>query len=147
MAKFVYNFNTILSVKEKFEDQKRLEYGQAVTKLELEKEKKRQLVEKKDANVALFKKVLQENIEPNEISNINHYTELLKRNIIEQCKEIMRAEQFVELKRKELSEAMKERKKYEKLKEKRYEEYLIEEKKEEQKIIDSLISYKHSKAR
>ncbi|MCL2874013.1 MAG: flagellar export protein FliJ [Defluviitaleaceae bacterium] len=144
MAKFVYSLNTILNVKEKFEDQKRLEYGQAVSQLEKEKEKKKALVSKKDANILLFKKTLIENIEPNEISNINHYTELLKRNIIAQEAVITKAAAFVEQKRVELADAMKERKKYEKLKEKRYEEYLIEEKKEEQKIIDGVVSYKHS---
>ena len=144
MAKFVYSLNSVLGIKEKLEDQKRLEYGQAVSKLEEEKEKKRVLLSKKAANISLFKKKLKEHIAPNEIRNINHYTELLKRNITEQDSIIAKATEFMEQKRAELADAMKERKKYEKLKEKRFEEYLIEEKKEEQRIIDGVVSYKHS---
>jgi flagellar FliJ protein len=144
MAKFVYSLKSVLNVKEKFEDQKKLEYGQAVRKLEDEREKKKILLSKKEANISLFRKKLDIKISPDEIKTINHYTELLKKNIIAQEVAIEKATAFMEKKRAELSDAMKERKKYEKIKEKRYEEYLIEEKKEEQKFIDGIVSYKHS---
>ena len=145
MAKFVFRLQSYLGVKEQLEEQKKNEYGNAIRRLEEEKEKLRMLEFELQENVTLFKKALSTSIAPVEIRRYNNRIEYLKVVIVEQKGRVQAAEQFVEEKRLELVEAMKERKALETVKERSYEEYLKEEQRAEQAVVDGIVSYQYAK--
>ncbi len=147
MAKFVFNLNGLLNIKEKFEDQKKMEYGKAVSNLEYKKQLKEELVEMRNHYINLFRESLQAKIEPDEIVSFNDYIELIKRQIKNQQLVIDDAARNVRRTQAELAEAMKDRKIYETLKENKYAAYLKSEQLAEQKFIDQIVSYKHKKVK
>ncbi len=145
MAKFAFRLQSYLNLKEKLEEQKKLEYGKALAKLEEERKLKVSMENEKEETIASFKKGVSGAINSMEIQSFNNHIELLKRQIKQQEKVIAAAEKFVDTKRQELVEAVKNRKMLEKLKEKAKDEYIIEEKLGEQKIVDEVTSYRYSK--
>ena len=147
MAKFVFRLQSYLGVKEQLEEQKKNEYGEALRRVEVEKQKKRKLEQELSENVDSFKSALESAkapIDPREIRRYNNRIELLKVWIIEQEERIKKAERFAEEKRLELVEAMKERKALETVKDRNYEEYLEEEKRAEQTVVDGIVSYQYA---
>ena len=146
MAKFIFNMQGLLNIKEKLEEQSKTEYGKALSRLEQEKNILLNLENKKQENILSFKESINSGVKPNYIDNINKYINFIKEQIEEQIKNINKAEEIVEEKRLALLEAMKQRKVLEALKEKEKENYFKEELKKEQKIIDEIVSYKYNKA-
>ena len=146
MAKFNFRFASNLRVKERLEEQKKLEYGKALAALENEKQKKRILLTERENTINSFRESVQKDITPYDLQMHNNYLGVLKERIIKQDAAIKRAEEFAEKKRLELVEAMKERKIMEKLKEKDFEEFKIAEQLKEQKIQDEIVSYRYSRA-
>lgn len=146
MAKFIFNMQGLLNIKEKLEEQSKTEYGKALSRLEQEKTILLNLENKKQENILSFKESINKGVKPNYIDNINKYISLIDNKIEEQTKNIDKAKEIVEEKRLALLEAMKERKVLEALKEKEKENYFKEELKKEQKIIDEIVSYKYNKA-
>ena len=144
MAKFNFRLDSYLNVKEKVEAQKKNEYGQALARLETERQKLRELVEQQEEQILNFRKSLETSIRPIEIKRYNNRIEIIKIWIAEQEQRIFAAEDYAEKKRLELVEAMKERKMLDTVREKSYEEYVIEEQRAEQRTIDELVSYKAS---
>lgn len=144
MSKFVFRFESFLSVKEKIEDQKKLAYGKALKQLELEKKKKQQMLEERENAIRSFKEKIGMRISPSEFQMYNNFLAYRKESIAKQEKVIKAAEIKAENKRLELVEAMKERKTLERLKERDHEEYIIQSKKDEDKITDEVVSYKYS---
>jgi flagellar FliJ protein len=144
MARFSFRLQPLLKVKEQIEEQKEIEYGQALRKLEEEKQKLKMLHMKREENIRDFRESLHTGIRPPDIRRYNDTLEMLKRRIIDQEKRIEAAEAFVEKKRLELVEAMKERKMLDTVKEKRFEEYILDEKLAEQKQVDERVSYQYS---
>lgn len=146
MARFNFRLQQYLGVKEKIEDQKEIEYGQALKKLEEEKQKMLRLLAQRDEQIKTFQESLKTVIKPSEIRRYNNIIERLKTQIKEQAQRIESAEAFVEKKRLELVEAMKERKMLETIREQRFEEYTRAELLAEQKTVDELVSYKYQEA-
>ncbi len=146
MAKFIFNMQGLLNIKEKLEEQSKTEYGKALSRLEQEKNILLNLENKKQENILSFKESINSGVKPNYIDNINKYINFIDKKIEEQIKNINKAEEIVEEKRLALLEAMKQRKVLEALKEKEKENYFKEELKKEQKIIDEIVSYKYNKA-
>lgn len=144
MAGFKFRLQSYLSVKEKIEDQKKLEYGKALNKLEEEREIKRQLVNKKMVLIETFKNRVSKNFVLNSVQNYNDYIDYLKKKIRDQDILIDIAEKEAENKRQELVEAMKQRKMLDILKENDNIEYLKEQQKAEQKIVDEIVSYQYN---
>ena len=144
MARFVFRLQSYLSVKEQLEEQKKNEYGQAMKRLEEERQRKRKLENELEDNILRFKKTLFTSIIPTEISRYNNRIEILKVWIIEQEERIKAAEHYVEEKRLELVEAMKERKALDTVKERNYEEFLKEEQRVEQTVVDGIVSYQYA---
>jgi len=142
MAKFKFKLQGLLNIKQKIEDQKRQEYGLAVAGLELEKQKKQDLLDKREESIVEFRKRINEIVNSQSHSSYNNYIEFLKGEVLRQEKVILEAEKKVEKKRQELVEAMKERKTMEKLSERQYEEFLLEQKLAEQRIVDEIVSYR-----
>ena len=146
MAKFIFRFASNLRVKERIEELKKLEYGKAITQLELEKQKKQAMIIERENTIESFRESVSAGITPHELQNHNNYLGVLKDRIIRQTAVIKKAEEYVEEKRLELVEAMKERKIMEKLKEKDRELFIKEEQLKEQKIQDEIVSYRYSRA-
>jgi flagellar FliJ protein len=144
MARFNFRLQQFLNVKEQIEDQKEIEYGQAIRRLEEEKEKKRRLEQKKENEINAFRKSLQDMIKPPDLRRYNNTIEHIKKKIVEQEKRIEAAQIYAEQKRLELVEAMKERKAMDKVKENAFEAYTRDEMLAEQKQIDELVSYKYT---
>lgn len=144
MAKFNYRLQSTLDLKGKLEEQKKIEFGQAIARLEAEKQKKIDLENQKSDNINLFRESIAQGIRPDDLKQYNTYIDVLKIRIKGQDRAIQLAEKAVEKKRLELVEAVQERKKLEKLRERAYEEYVIEEKIAEQKIVDEVVSYRYN---
>lgn len=144
MAGFVFRLESYLGVKEKIEEQKKLEYGESLAKLEEDRRVKVKLMREKDDNVLSFKNSILKAIRPNELSNYNKYIDYVKVKIKEQDEIIKKSENEAEIKRLELVEAMKERKMLENLKEKDKEKYMQEALRKEQKITDEIVSYQYN---
>lgn len=144
MAKFSFRLQSFLNLKEKLEDQKKLDYGRALSQLEQEKQKKIQMETEKDENILFFRENIQQKINPSTIQGYNDYIELMKKKIVAQQKVIIKAENMAEKKRIALIEAMKERKTLDALKDKAHIEYVQSEKIAEQKIVDEIVSYQYN---
>jgi flagellar FliJ protein len=150
MARFIFRLQSVLDLREKLEDQKELEYAQALRQVEEERAKERALQKQKaDCLGNLAARLGGEGeaspIDPHEVARYNDFIDVLKERITAQQKAVHAAEQFAEVKRKELVEAMRARKTIEKLRENALEEYTEEEKRGEQKQVDEVVSYKYSK--
>ena len=144
MAKFVFRLQQHLSIKEKIESQRKIEYGSALAALAEEQSKEAALeTEKADKTAELSVKV-REQIEPDLFEIYNSYIELLKKRIIGQREKVLEAEMFAEEKRLVLVEAMKEKKALQRLKEKDFEVFKEEEKRIEQSSVDEIVSYRYN---
>nr|WP_317358336.1 flagellar export protein FliJ [uncultured Tyzzerella sp.] len=146
MAKFIFNMQGLLNIKEKLEEQCKTEYGKALNKLEEEKNILLNLENKKQQNVLSFKESINNSVKPSYIDSINKYISFIDKKIEQQMLNINKAKELVEEKRLALLDAMKDKKALETLKEKAKEAYFKEELQKEQKIIDEIVSYKYNKA-
>ena len=144
LAKFVYRLQGTLNLKAKLEEQKKMEYGQAITKLDTEKNHKIVLENEKYNNISAIRRNIENGISPQYIQSHNNYIRVLKNKISMQEKVILAAESNVEKKRLQLVDAMQERKKLEKLREQALIVYQEEEKIAEQKMVDEIVSYKYN---
>ena len=144
MAEFEFRLQSFLSLKEKLEDQRRLEYGRAMAALERERKKEAVLIKEKEDTIDEFTKMVQTKIEPEKFTMLNIYIEIVKEKLVEQKKVVAEAERFAEEKRIVLVEAMREKETLQRLKEKDYEEFLVEEKRLEQRAVDEIVSYKYA---
>jgi flagellar FliJ protein len=144
MARFNFRLQQFLNIKEQIETQRELEYGQALRKLEEERQRLREMETKRVTQIEEFRASLTEEVRPDRIRRYNNTIERLKAMIREQEKRIAAAEAFAEKKRLALVEAMKERKALDKVRENTMEEYQRAQLLSEQKIVDELVSYQYS---
>lgn len=134
----------ILNIKEKIEEQKRMELGRAMMayQSEVDEERRIQLVLKNtiDEFVAGQKEAhpVSDFVRLN--NNVNFYENALK----EQKLKVLKAYKVVEIRREALKIALQEKQIQEKLKEKAYDAFLEEEKMKEQKILDEVVSYRYA---
>jgi flagellar FliJ protein len=145
MAKFQFRLQNILGVKEKLEEQKKMELSIASQLLETEESRLRQLNNLKEKNDCLYRSEVSNKIKIKDIKDIGEKNKYYSNIIIEQNIVVENANNKVTLIRNELRTALIERKMYEKLRESAYDEYYIEELKEEQKQLDEIVSYKYSR--
>lgn len=146
MGKFKFRLQSYLNLKEKMEDQKKMEYGKALVTLETEKNIKLNFIADKEESIKNFKEQINKKINPLDFQMYNYYIELKKKKIIEQTKIVEKTEKYAEEKRLELVTAVKEQKTLNKLKEKAQEEHFKEELLKESKMSDEIVSYKFNKA-
>ena len=143
MGKFIFRLQSFLGVKEKMEEQKKLEYGRALKKLEEDNQYLESLKMEKVLHMDEFKDSIERKINTSEFKIYNDYIEIIKKRINAQYKVIKQTEQIVERRRLELVEAIKERKMLEALKEKHHEQFLKDELMAEQKLVDEIVSYRY----
>lgn len=142
MAKFIFKMESILSIKQKLEDQAKAEYSIEIMKLRQEEEKLDELKKRKADYQAKLHDAVADTLDILEIKILEDSVENIKYNIKLQLVVIANQQKEVDLARKKLDNAMKERKTYEKLKEKAFEEFKAEINAEEQKEINELVSFK-----
>ena len=143
MKKFVYKMQSVLSVKEKLEEQEKSRYAAAQAKLNEEEEKLAALKERRDACEERLRESVGAGLNIMTIRHNEDALETLKVFIKTQEFAVQKAEQNVEAAMYRLREAMAERKTQERLKEKALEAYLVELGAEERKEVDELVSFRH----
>ena len=144
MPRFQFRLQQYLGVKEQIEEQKELEYANALRKLEEEKTKLEEMINQRNEAIESMRRSLLRSISPIEIRRFNNTIERLKHYIIVQQERVKAAEIFAEGKRQELIQAMKDRKALEVVKDKAHEEFMLEMNLAEQKLVDELVSFKYS---
>lgn len=142
MAKFIFKMESILSVKEKLEEQAKAEYSIEIMKLRQEEEKLDELEKRKDAYQTRLYEAVMDTLNISEIKILEDSVENIKYNIKLQLIVIANQQKNVDMAREKLDNAIKERKTYEKLKEKAFEEFKEQINAEEQKEINELVSFK-----
>lgn len=145
MAKFIYRLQNILDLKQKLENQKKIEYGLANVKLQEEEEKLRQLLIRKADYERHARELVEGRINLQEIRTCKQAIDAMKSAVRTQMIQVHVAEKNLELARERLNQIMIERKTYEKLREKAYEEFKQELAYEESRAIDELVSYNFHK--
>jgi flagellar FliJ protein len=142
MAKFKFQLQTLLNIRNQQEENLKNELGKAVQRLEKEKAELHRLNFSKDRLIMEFnEKSRKTTVE--RLKEYNAYISVLSEKIKYQKENVNSASKNVDKVREELIKAVKDRKILDKLKEKKYDEYLIEENREELKSTDETASYKH----
>ena len=142
MAKFIFKMESILSVKEKLEEQAKAEYSIEMMKLRQEEEKLDKLKLRRDMYQSKLYDAVTDKLNILEIKILEDSVENIKYNIKLQMVVVANQQRAVEKAGEKLDNAMKERKTYEKLKENAFEEFKAEINAEEKKEINELVSFK-----
>ena len=117
MAKFIFKMESILSVKEKLEEQAKAEYSIEMMKLRQEEEKLDKLKLRRDMYQSKLYDAVTDKLNILEIKILEDSVENIKYNIKLQMVVVANQQRAVEKAGEKLDNAMKERKTYEKLKE------------------------------
>ena len=141
MAKFVFQMESILSIKEKLEDQAKMEFAEARRRLTEEEEKLEMLFRRKAEYEEEGRRLREDTLEVLDILGNRNAILQMEEFIELQKLEVEKAEEALEVKRQKLQEVMQERKIHEKLREKAFEAFMKEENAKESKEIDELVSY------
>lgn len=143
MAKFVYRMQSILNIKEKMEEQARMEFAAARMRLDEEEEKLKLLYGRKEAYQEQGRALRRDGLRVLEIMENRDAVGIMDEFITDQRFQVSLAERTLEEARLKLQFAMQESKTQEKLRERAFEEFLHEENAREAKEIDELVSYTH----
>lgn len=141
MAKFTYRMQNILDIKVKMENQAKIAYGIANSKLMDEQGKLREIVVRKAGYEREAKELVSGNIDVHKIKENKKAIETMKSKQRTQMMNVHVAEKNLEAARVRLNNVMIERKTHEKLKEIAFEEFKQEIQYAENKEIDELVSY------
>ena len=139
MAKFIFKMESILSVKEKLEEQAKAEYSIEMMKLRQEEEKLDKLKLRRDMYQSKLYDAVTDKLNILEIKILEDSVENIKYNIKLQMVVVANQQRAVEKAGEKLDNAMKERKTSE---ENAFEEFKAEINAEEQKEINELVSFK-----
>lgn len=138
MNKFKFKLETVLKVKTRIEDLRKIELVEA----ELRREKVRlelcRWQEEVEVNIRLYREKFQQRINPEEANNYHRYLTWLNRQVDLVMLKLQECEREVAVCRQRLIEASKEKKILEKLKEKAYQAYQAEQLNAEIKFLDEL---------
>lgn len=145
MGKFKFKLQSILNLKEKMEEQKKIELGKATTYLVgQEAILKKYQISLGDLTQELHGKS-GKSVYAKELLQLNHAIKYYEEEIHHQKEIIIKAKEVVEQKREALNKALIEKKTYEKLKEFALEKHLQEEQLLSNKQLDEVISYSQTK--
>lgn len=141
MSKFIYRMQNILNIKEKLEDQARMDFGMAMMELREAEEVLEHLQVRKAGYEDASRASLQDALRLQEIRENKEAILRMDEYIETQQAVVRKAEKKVETERQKLQAAVQERKIQEKLRENAFEEFMEEEKARESREIDELTSY------
>lgn len=142
MGKFTFRFDTILTTKEKIEDDRKNKLGISMQKLASEQNQLEKLSHKKNNLINNLEESLQKTVEVSELRNLSYNLDMIQDIIDKQTQVVEQLELETENRRKDLIEASKQKKVFEKLKEKDYEEYKYNQLKKEYALTDEIVCYK-----
>lgn len=141
MARFSFRLQPLLNVKSQQEDNKKIELGKAMQRLEAERARLKSLeTEKSDYIDEFNKKAVKTTVL--KLVEYNRYISLLTSKIKRQKENVNCASRNVDKIRGELIKVSSERKIFDKLKDSKYELFLKEQASEEQKLNDEIVSFR-----
>lgn len=144
MGKFIFRLDNILQIKEKLEEQEKINFGNAQALLNQAVLEYEELLYRKETAEEKFRTMLNKGADALKLREAGEGLEVIKLFCREQLLKVEKEEKNVDEARKRLEYAMVERKTYEKLKENEFEKYKQEMQKKEGVEIDELVSYKYS---
>lgn len=145
MAKFKYRMQNILNIKQKLEDQAKMQYAAMRAKLTEEEQQLALLMSKKTAYFLEGKRIRENILNVRELKDNRNAIEKMNESIEQQQLQIRVAEKNLEIARVELQEVMTERKTHEKLRERAFDQFIQDINSQESKEIDQLTSYQYGK--
>ena len=134
---------SILDIKEKLETKAKQDFAQANQRLMEEEEKLDALKRRKEAYLEEGIQIRLQVIDVRKIRENKMAVMKMDEYILQQSKEIAKAQKQVERARAAWQQVMQERKVHEKLKEKAFQEFMKEEQQKENSQIDELTTYLH----
>ncbi len=141
MAKFIYRMQSILDIKEKLEEQARMEFATAKARLNEEEEKMQYLQNRKYSYEEQGRELQKSGLQIRDIIENREAIARMKELIDLQVAVIRQAQIQADEAADKLKLAMQESKTHIKLKENAFMEFLQEENKQEAKEVDELTSY------
>ena len=123
------------------EEQAKMQFAQAQSKVNEEEAKLQALVNRKKNYETELKDVLQNKLDLTKIDELQSAVIRMEEFIVEQQREVDKAIRILEKERQKLTEVMIERKSHEKLKENAFEQFLQDLNSAEGKEVDELTSY------
>ena len=147
MNRFRFRLANVLRLREVDEDKKKREFGAAMGKLGLEKNKLDDLHDSLDDHEKNMENKGKGSVSARQLRNHFNYARSLDTKIEEQQKHVNAVSDVVESKRSELAESSKKKKILEKLKDRDREEHDRAAEKEEQALIDELTTQRYQNHR
>jgi flagellar FliJ protein len=144
MAGYKFKLQNILKLKENMERDKKNEFGAATQRFDKEKLKLEQLNAEMYNMCEKIEEAVSNGISAKELLLQHQFKDYYKHSISNQIIRRKMAEEHMEICRHKLVEAVQDRKIMEKLKEIDYSKYRYIEQKIEEKLVDDLVSFKHS---
>ncbi len=145
MAKFIYRMQSILDIKEKMEEQAKMEFAAARMRLDEEEEKLQILYDRKAVYEEKGRELRKDALKVREIMENREAIARMEEFIAFQKQQVRRAEELLEEARYKLQIARQESKTQERLREKAFDQFMREENAKEAKEIDELTSYTHGR--
>lgn len=142
MAKFYYRMQNILNIKEKLENQAKVQYSQAKKKFDDETDKLKDLMNIKSRYEKELVEVMENKLDIRKMRELNLAIDSTSDRIEVQKIEVIKAYKRMNVARDKLSEVMMERKMHEKLRENAFEDFIKQINLDELKEIDELVSFK-----
>jgi flagellar FliJ protein len=144
MAGYKFKLQNILKLKENMERDKKNEFGAATQRFDKERLKLEQLNAEMYNMCEKIEEAVSNGISAKELLLQHQFKDYYKHSISNQIIRRKMAEEHMEICRHKLVEAVQDRKIMEKLKEIDYSKYRYIEQKIEEKLVDDLVSFKHS---
>ena len=138
MNKFKFKLETVLKVKARIEDLRKLELREAESRRDKARLELFRWQKEIADHIRLYREKFQQRINPEEANNYHHYLTWLNRQADLAALQLREREKEVAERRQKLVEASKERKILEKLKEKAYQNYQAEQLRAEIQFLDEL---------
>lgn len=139
---FKFSLEPVLSLREKIEENKKRELGEATQYHEKVYEEKLYLEQIKEEALNLTRKQSRQAVNVLEIRALNQYNSYMVKAVENKEQEVKKARQIVDEKREALLEAVKDRKILDNLKAIHKENFEEEEKRAEQRILDDMVTYR-----
>lgn len=144
MAGYKFKLQNILKLREDVEKDKKNEFGVATQRFDKEKLKLQQLNAEMYYMCDEIEKAVQKGMSAKELLAQQQFKNYYKRSISNQTIKSKMAEEHLAYCRNNLIDAVQDRKIMEKLREIDYGKYRYTEQKNEEKLVDDLVSFKHS---
>lgn len=146
MNKFHFKYQSLLGVKEKYEELVQGKLSTALKRLEDEKQRLIEYEKTKEVYQDMIHAKIQEGTALTAIRTCDMYIRSLDKKIFYQMQTIEKCSRDVNQLRADLLKASQERKTFEKLKEKELDIFNYKEKREEEKFVDQLVTFKNYKS-